>query len=125
MSDTPKNKPDKILTVTVDGAEREIKLSYGLQDQILRLVKDTNEVGNIYVDADIRNAVIEQVLADRSNTGKIVLKKNFDDYDIETEEVEKILDWVVTIVTSFFSRVLASLEQKIQDQTLQSPIPTP
>lgn len=124
MTETPNNKPSKTLTITVDGAEREIFLSYGLQDQILRLVKDTNEVGNIYVDADIRNAIIEQVLADRSKTGKIILKKNFDDYEIETEEVEKILDWVVVIVTSFFSRVLASLEEKIQNQTLQLPTET-
>lgn len=121
---TDNTKPAKTLTVTVDEQERELILTYGLQDQILRLVKDTNEIGNIFVDPDIRNALIEQVLAERTKSGKIILKKPYDEYDIEIEEVERILDWVVTIVTSFFTRVLANLDQRLQAQNLQTPLPT-
>lgn len=110
------NTPDKKLALHVDGQDREAFMSYGLQDQLLRLVRDTNEIGLVYADPDTRNAVIEQVLADRTPSGKIIQKKNFDDYDISTEEVEKLLAWVIDHVTAFFIRVIGVLSSKVQTE---------
>lgn len=105
--------PDKTITLKVGEEDREIFMSYGLQDQLLRLIPDTHLVGTVYTDSNVRNAVIEQVLADRSKTGKIILQRSFDEYEIELEEVEKLLGWVVDHVTAFFVRVINQLESKI------------
>ncbi len=113
--------PEKTITLKIGAEDREILMSYGLQDQLLRLIPDTNMIGTVYTDSDVRNAVIEQVLADRTNTGKITLKRAFDEYEIELEEVEKLLGWVVDHVTAFFVRVINQLEKKITPLPVQTP----
>lgn len=114
--------PSKTLTVKVDGNEREILMSYGLQDQLLRLIRDTNEIGNIYADPDVRNAIIEQILAERSPSGKIINKRTFDDYILEVEDAETILAWAVDHITAFFIRVIGVLDKKM---TPMAPVETP
>ena len=116
--------PEKTITLKVGDTEREVVMSYGLQDQLLRLIPDTNMIGNAYTDHDTRNSIIEQVLADRTKSGKIVVKRSFDDYEIELEEVEKLLGWVVDHLTAFFVRVINQLEARIvamPEQTLETP----
>lgn len=103
----------KTIKLIVDGEEREIFMSYGLQNEVLKLIRDTNEIGNAYADTDTRNALIEQVLADRTKSGKITSKKSFDDYEIDIEEVEKLLAWVVDHATAFFIRAIKILDSKM------------
>ena len=117
--------PEKTLTLKVDDAEREVFMSYGLQDQLLRLVKDTNEIGTLFIDAEVRNAVIEQVLAERTKTGKITTKKAFDEYDIEIEEVDKILSWVADHITHFFIKVLSNLGRRLDQSETNDSQSTP
>lgn len=116
MEPTPtlNTPPSKTITFTVDEQEREVYLSYGLQDALLRLVRDVDQIGNLYVDPDIRNAVLEEVLAERTRTGKrIDPKRSFDDYQIDIEEVDKILAWVGDVVTHFFIKVLQNINSRL------------
>jgi len=106
--------PAKELDIVVDGETRTLKMSYGLQDKLLRLVKDTNEVGNIFTDPEIRNPIISELLAERSNTGRVIGQlRQPDEYEIDLEEVDKLLAWAVDTVTSFFIRSLESLNRKL------------
>lgn len=102
------------LTVTVDGEEREIKMTYGLQDKLISLVRDTNEIGNIFVDPETRNGILAEMLAERTPGGKIVgTRKDAEEYEISLEDIDNLLSWATDVVTDFFIRALAIIERKL------------
>ena len=108
------NKPAATLTVTVDGEEREIKMTYGLQDKLITLVRDTSEIGNIFVDPEVRNGVLAELLAKRGRGGKIEGdRKDAEEYEISMEDVDALLSWATDVVTHFFVRALVILERKM------------
>lgn len=108
------NKPAATLTVTVDGEEREIKMTYGLQDKLITLVRDTSEIGNIFIDPEVRNNVLAELLAKRGKGGKIEgERKDAEDYEISLEDIDALLSWATDIVTHFFIKALVILERKL------------
>lgn len=118
------NTPSKTITIKVDNNDRELFMSYGLLNELLRLIPDTNLIALVYTDPDIRNKIIEQVLADRSPTGKITTMRPFDMYIVEQEAVEEMLEWVVEHVTAFFIRVIAVLTKKVETPSLTEQTPS-
>lgn len=107
-------KPAPTLTITVDGEEREIKMTYGLQDKLISLVRDTNEIGNIFVDPEVRNNILAEMLATRGRGGKIEgVRKDAEDYEISLEDIDALLSWATDVVTDFFIRALAIIERKL------------
>ena len=108
------NKPAATLTVNVDGEEREIKMTYGLQDKLISLVRDTNEIGNIFVDPEVRNNILAELLAVRGKGGKIEgARKEAEDYEISLEDIDALLSWATDVITDFFIRALAIIERKL------------
>lgn len=102
------------LTVTVDGEVREIKMTYGLQDKLISLVRDTNEIGNIFVDPKVRNDILAEMLATRTAGGKIVgERKDAEEYEISLSDVDNLLSWATDVVTDFFIRALEIIERKL------------
>lgn len=115
MSESPTNQtPDKTLTIKVNNTEREIKMTYGLLDEIVGQVKDIDQIGNFFIDQDTRNKVLTAVLSDRTASGKITNKINADDVEIELEDVDAVLAWAASHVTSFFIRSLTNLAARVK-----------
>lgn len=107
-------KPATTLTVTVDGQERELKMTYGLQDKLISLVRDTNEIANIFVEPEVRNNILAELLAERTAGGRIVgERKEADEYEISLEDIDALLSWATDVVTSFFVRALEIIERKL------------
>jgi hypothetical protein len=108
------HKPAATLTVTVDGEEREIKMTYGLQDKLITLVRDTSEIGNIFIDPEVRNNILAELLAKRGRGGKIEgERKDAEEYEISMEDIDALLSWATDVVTNFFIRALEILERKL------------
>lgn len=108
------HKPAATLTVTVDGEEREIKMTYGLQDKLITLVRDTSEIGNIFIDPEVRNNILAELLAKRGRGGKIEgERKEAEEYEISMEDIDALLSWATDVVTNFFIRALEILERKL------------
>lgn len=107
-------KPATTLTITVDGKEREIKMTYGLQDKLITLIRDTNEIGNIFVDPATRNHILAELLAERTSGGKLIgERKEAEEYEISMEDIDSLLSWATDVVTNFFVRALQILESKM------------
>lgn len=97
--------PERI-TITTDGAEREIFMSFGLLNHLTTIVGDPARVASIPLNPELRREVLESVLAKRKPSGKLEEKIDLDDVDISIADVETLLDWVSGHVMSFFIRSL-------------------
>lgn len=96
---------DKI-TVTLNGKERELFMSFGLLNNLTRIVDDPTRVPAIRTDSELRDAVLSAALAERKTSGKIEKEVDIDDIDITIDDVERTLDWVMEHVMGFFVRAL-------------------
>lgn len=116
MSEQPNTTltPDKILTFKVGETDREVKMTYGLLDELVNYVKDINEIATFFVDQETRNKVLVSILSDRTPTGKIITKANLEELDVDLEVIDEILAWAASHVTAFFIRSLSNLAKKVQ-----------
>ena len=118
MSETTKptsTTPNKTITVTLNGVEREVKMSYGLLNELISMVSDIEEIAKFYVDETLRNKALVAVLSERTPAGKITAAVQMDETDIDIEDIDKLLSWVAAHVTGFFIRSLTNLADKMKD----------
>lgn len=102
------------LSITVDGKERELLMSYGLLNALTVIVGSPDVAPTIAVNADLREDVLKAVLAERKTSGKILKEvADVDDLEISISDVEKLLDWVMDHVMSFFVRSLDKMVQRV------------
>lgn len=95
------------LTITVDGKERELFASFGLVNALTKIVTSPDQVPFISVDSELREAVFEAVLAERSPSGKVLSSSpKLDDVEISLEDAERLLEWVERVILGFFLRSL-------------------
>lgn len=105
------------LTVTVDGAERELFMSYGLLTKLSKELETADAVGAVPHDPELRDRVLKVALTERSKTGKAKKEiKDLDDVEISIEDVELVLGWVMEHLTGFFVRGLQKTKKVLDDQ---------
>ena len=104
-----------LFSVRVNGEDREIKMSYGLMDTLARIIQGPERIGAVHVDHDVRKAVLEAVLAKRKPSGKVEEEIDYDDLDIDLEDIEGLLDWVGQSVMGFFVRSLQRVMRTTED----------
>jgi hypothetical protein len=98
--------PAPRLTITVNGAQRELFMSFGLLNEICRGVGDFQAAVQIPVDAQLRDYVLLAVLSERNDQGEIGVAANLRTLDITVDEVEDMLAWVTAHATDFFLRTM-------------------
>lgn len=104
------------LSITYNGEERELFMSYGLLNELTKLVGSPEIAPSITVNEILRESVLMAVLAERKPTGKVVKAvEDIDDIEVSVEDVEKILDWATDAVLSFFVRSLGKMVQRVED----------
>jgi len=94
------------ITITVNEESRDIFMSFGLLNELTKLVGDPNQTASIMIDVDLRTEVLSLVLAKRKKSGKIEEAVDMDDIDISIDDVERVLHWTQEHVISFFVRSL-------------------
>lgn len=103
------------LTITFAGQERELFMSYGLLNELAKLVGSPEVAPSITLDEHLREEVLKACLAERKASGKITAAvKDMDDLDISVEDVERILDWATENVLNFFVRSLGKMVQRVE-----------
>jgi len=96
---------DDKLTVTLDGEERQLFMSFGLLNALSSLVEDPGRVPLIAAEPKTRTEVLRAVFAKRKRSGKIVeAVEDLDDIEVSVEDVEKVLHWVMEHTMGFFLR---------------------
>lgn len=108
--------PDQI-TVKVDNEDKDIFMSFGLLNELTKIINDPAGVSALAANHELRDEVLNSLLAVRKRSGKIQSKVDIDDVDISVEDVEMLLAWASEHVLGFFLRSLqkmVSLSQKHQ-----------
>lgn len=108
MSKSPK-PPAKLNprhTITIDGTTRELKMSFGLLNELVGLVGNAAYVGAIPIDAELSRAVLRTVLAKRDAAGMIVEEPNLHEMDLAIPETMALFHWVMGHTLDFFLNAL-------------------
>ncbi|MGO7308761.1 hypothetical protein ACCS91_33440 [Rhizobium ruizarguesonis] len=103
------------LTITQDGRERELFMSYGLLNVLSIAVGSPELVPSMSLDDQLRGEVLAAVLAERKVTGKVIKPvEDLDDIDVSIDDVEAILDWAGEHLMGFFMRRLAKSAKHVE-----------
>lgn len=104
---------------------RDIKMTYGLLNRLGRIVGGAENVGLVFIDFDIQEVVLVNLLSVYDAKGKVLEKADIDAVELYPVEVNKLLAWAVEHLTNFFLQSLASTErpmalfQKMAEQSLK------
>lgn len=93
---------DRTLTLEVNGKSRDLFMSFGLLNELIRLIGEVERVSLAPVDHDLRNSLLKAVFAERSKAGRVTQEVDLDDLDIDPMDVPKVLAWVTHWVIDFF-----------------------
>lgn len=95
-------KPSDRLTINVNGKDQEIFMSGGLIRTIVPYVENSQTAAEIFGEAALQNEIIVECVRPRTKSGEP--KKNFtiDDFEITTEDSNKLVAWVTEHVLYFF-----------------------
>lgn len=114
-------KSDRITlkVITASGAveEREIFMSYGLLNSLVRVLGDPSRTAALDLDPDLAEQVLLLVLIPRSPTGKPTV--SFEEFELpglDPEEAYKLFDWVKEAVLSFFVKRLRKTIDAIEEK---------
>lgn len=96
MSDT--------ITIKQNDEDRELFMSFGLLNELTRIIGDPSRVTQVALDPALRDEFLTALFAKRKKSGKIEEAADIEDLDISYEDVEKALTWAQEHVMSFFVR---------------------
>lgn len=96
MSDT--------ITIKQNDEDRELFMSFGLLNELTRIIGDPGRVPQVALEPDLRDEFLTALFAKRKKSGKIEEAADIDDLDVSYEDVEKALTWAQEHVMSFFVR---------------------
>jgi hypothetical protein len=102
-------KPNETLEITVGDEKRELFMSFGLLNQLAKLIGSPDDVAQIYLNGELRDLVLACALAKRKKSGKIIEEVDVDDLEISTDDIEAILEWLGDHVMGFFVRSLTKV----------------
>ena len=116
---------DSLHKITIGGEQKEIKMSYGLLNELCQLAGDIDVALTFALNNDIRNEVLLAILSERDERGKVTSAPNLFYLDADHDEVNDLLDWAGAHVTDFFLRAAqrtkaTALARKSQLEALQS-----
>jgi hypothetical protein len=99
------------IDITYNGKTREVFMSFGLLNEISRAVGDVEQIGMISVDPDMRETVLDILLSDRDEEGKISKHFNVAAARITMDEVNRLIEWVADNVFDFFLKALGGAKR--------------
>jgi hypothetical protein len=111
------------LTVTIQGAERELFMPFAMLSELTQLCPDVDNLGALLVDPELRAKALITVLSDRDAEGKITAAFSMAGSQMTTVEVNKVLDWILESITDFFVQQVESasrLKNKYEARVLAS-----
>lgn len=81
---------------------RDIKMTYGLLNRLGRIVGGAENVGLVFIDFDIQEVVLVNLLSIYDTKGKVLEKADIDAIELYPVEVNSLLAWAVEHLTNFF-----------------------
>lgn len=107
----------EVFTVTVDGKEVDVKMSFGLLNSLCRAIGDIDGVAQVNTNPDMRDGVLVQLLSPRDTRGKITSEIDPLTLDIAIDDSIDLIDWAGDQVLDFFLKGLEKTKA-LQDRNL-------
>ena len=97
-------KTPEIIHVTYDGKDRQIRMTYGLQQLLCSRVSSLEAVENMFLDANLQTVLMNDVLAERDEKGNIEKEKEGTQWAmyLSVDDGEKLMDWISGHLVDFF-----------------------
>lgn len=99
---------DDTIDVKLGAETREVKMSFGLLNEISRKVGDMDAIPEMALNADLRDEVLISLLSKRDSRGRITEEISFFELDATPEQISVLIEWAGAHVADFF---LTSLEK--------------
>lgn len=101
-------------TITVNGEEREIFMSYNLLRELVKICTSIEATIAIAVDEELHDAVVGALLAERSKSGRITQAVDLLDLELDAEEVMGLIAWAQDHALDFFAKALLRGQAVVQ-----------
>lgn len=97
---------EDLFNITVNGDEHEIKMTFGLLNNLCRKVGDIEAAAVIALDTNLRDAILIELLSKRDSKGKILEPIDLDSLEADPDSIIDLIDWAGTHVLDFFLKGL-------------------
>lgn len=97
---------EDLFNITVNGDEHEIKMTFGLLNNLCRKVGDIEAAAVIALDTNLRDAILIELLSKRDSKGKITEAIDLDSLEADPDRIIDLIDWAGTHVLDFFLKGL-------------------
>ena len=97
---------EDLFNITVNGDEHEIKMTFGLLNNLCRKVGDIEAAVVIALDTNLRDAILIELLSKRDSKGKILEPIDLDTLEADPDSIIDLIDWAGTHVLDFFLKGL-------------------
>lgn len=87
----------------------EIKMTYGLQNRLAKLIQNVTNVSLILTDPQIQEAVIVNIFNKYDKKGQVVAEADLEEVMYDPIEIQTLLVWVTEHLTNFFLLNLQSM----------------
>ncbi len=94
---------------TVNQVPREIFMSFALLNRLTYLVGGVENLAAVMTDPQMREAILCEMLAERTLSGKLIQKVLLDEVEISLAETMGLLEFVVEHLLDFFTRAVTKL----------------
>lgn len=104
-SETPtQNPPSRTFEITINGEVRELKMSFALFQELMRVIPDPENVTAILLtDFDLRDYLVRRTI-----TGNKRVREDSDlidlyDLEIDDDQLDELVLWIVDHILHFFT----------------------
>lgn len=99
-------------TLTLGHEDREVFMSYGLLNELSKVIGEPTAVGALGLDPELTEQVLGLVLTPRSKSGKPTgPAPELLDVELTLEQVDDLLTWVASHLLDFFIRNLSRADR--------------
>lgn len=106
-------------TLVVNGDVRVLDMTYGMLNELTKLVASPEQIPMLTLDPDLREAVMKTLLSKRDAKGRISEEANLMDMRMSFPQVSALMTWVAGHTLSFLLSALEgtqSLQQEFGDR---------
>ncbi len=104
---------DKTFILKVGGEDREVFASFGLVNELIKIVGDPDRLATLALDHELRDKLVVALLAERKPSGRVIKAVEIDDIDVAPDDVIYLLDWATEHVLHFFVSVMTKSADRL------------
>lgn len=113
-------------TVTVNGKEVTVKMTFGLLNEMCRVCGEIDGAALLLMDNDLRELALITLLSERDAKGKIKKQIDVNEIDMDMDEAVDLLDWAGGHVADFFLKAAERTKGRFEplQKRVQALMPT-